>query len=86
MLPAFAMAQTTTSSMSGVIKTGAGEPLVGATVTATHEPTGTVYKTQTRTGGRLDIPHMNPGGPYTVQVSFVNFATEKRSDVYLSLG
>ncbi len=85
-LPALALAQTTTSSMSGVIKTATGEALVGATVTATHEPTGTVYKTQTRTGGRFDINNMNPGGPYTVQISFVNFATEKRSDVYLSLG
>src|SRR5438132_5778604 len=86
MLPAFAIAQTTTSSMSGVIKTAAGDALVGATITATHEPTGTVYKTQTRTGGRFDITNMNPGGPYTVEVSFVNFATEKRNDIYLSLG
>jgi len=86
MLPAFAMAQNTTSSMSGIIKTATGEPLVGATVTATHEPTGTVYKTQTRTGGRFDIANMNPGGPYTVVVSFVNFANDKRTDIYLSLG
>jgi outer membrane receptor for ferrienterochelin and colicin len=86
MLPAFAMAQTTTSSMSGIIKTAAGEPLVGATVSATHEPTGTVYKTQTRTGGRFIISNMNPGGPYTVQVTFVNYAPEKKTDIYLNLG
>ncbi len=85
-LPALAVAQTTTSSMSGTIKTTAGEPLVGATVTATHEPTGTVYKTQSRSGGSFNIANMNPGGPYTVQISFVNFATEKKSDIYLSLG
>jgi outer membrane receptor for ferrienterochelin and colicin len=86
MLPAFAIAQTTTSSMSGVIKTATGEPLIGATVTAIHEPTGTVYKTQTRSGGRFDMTNMNPGGPYTVEVSFVNFTTDKRTDVYLNLG
>ncbi|HEX6914280.1 MAG TPA: carboxypeptidase regulatory-like domain-containing protein, partial [Chitinophagaceae bacterium] len=86
LLPGFTFAQVTSSSMSGVIKTATGEPLVGATVTATHEPTGVVYKTQTRTGGRFEISNMNPGGPYTVEVTFVNFVTEKRSDIYLNLG
>jgi hypothetical protein len=85
LLPGILLAQTTTSSMSGIIKTATGEPLVGATVTATHEPTGTVYKTQTRAGGRFELSNMNPGGPYTVEVSFVNFNTEKRSDIHLSL-
>jgi hypothetical protein len=85
-LPMFALAQTTTSSMSGNIKTAAGAPLVGATVTATHQPTGTVYKTQTRSGGSFTLSNMNPGGPYTVQVAFVNFATETRSEIFLNLG
>jgi hypothetical protein len=86
MLPALAWAQNTTSSMSGSVKTSSGEPLVGATVTAIHEPTGTKYRVQSRTGGRFDISNMNAGGPYTVEVSFVNFAVEKKGDVYLSLG
>jgi len=86
MLPGLSFAQVTTSSMSGIIKTVTGEALVGATITATHEPTGVVYKTQTRTGGRFELSNMNPGGPYTVEVSFVNFATDKKSDIYLSLG
>jgi hypothetical protein len=86
LLPLSSLAQVTTSSMNGVIKAAGGEPLVGATVTAVHEPTGVVYKTQTRSGGRFDISNMTPGGPYTVEVSFVNFATEKRPDVYLGLG
>ena len=85
-LPAFAVAQTTTSSLSGTVKTNTGEVLVGATVTATHVPTGSVYKVQSRNGGRFDISNMNPGGPYTVEVSFVNFTIETKSDVYLSLG
>jgi hypothetical protein len=86
MLPAMSLAQTTTSSIAGVVKTAAGEPLVGATIVATHEPTGTVYRTQSRTGGRFNINNMNPGGPYTVEISFVNYATEKKSDIYLNLG
>ena len=85
-LPAFAVAQTTTSGLSGTVKTNTGEALVGATVTAIHVPTGSVYKVQSRIGGRFDISNMNPGGPYSVEVSFVNFTIEKKFDIYLSLG
>src|SRR5476649_1512321 len=86
LLPAFTLAQTTTSSMSGSVKTNTGEALAGATVTVTHEPTGTIYRVQSRTGGRFDISNMNPGGPYSVEVSFVNFANDKKTDIYLNLG
>ena len=79
-------AQVTTSSISGTVTTADGKELVGATVKATHEPTGTVYTTQTRKGGTYGIANMNPGGPYTIQVSFVGLSTEKRSDIYLLLG
>ena len=80
------MAQVTTSSMSGTVKSSTDEPLVGATVTATHLPTGTVYRTVTRTGGRFDIVNMDPGGPYTVAVSFIGFGMATRSDITLALG
>lgn len=86
LLPAITMAQNTTSGLSGSVKTNTGEVLVGATVIATHEPTGTVYKAQSRAGGRFDISNMNPGGPYAVEVSFTGFANEKKTDIYLSLG
>ncbi len=86
LMPVLTLAQNTTSSMSGTVKTNTGEPLIGATVTATHEPTGTVYRVQSRTGGRFDISNMNPGGPYSVEISFVNFANEKKTEIYLSLG
>jgi hypothetical protein len=86
LMPAFALAQNTTSSLSGSVKTNTGDVLIGATVTATHEPTGTVYRVQSRAGGRFDISNMNPGGPYSVEVSFVNYANEKKTDIYLSLG
>ena len=80
------LGQTTTSSMSGTIKSYDGTPLPGATITATHEPTGTVYRAQSLTGGRFDINYMSAGGPYSVEVSFVNFASEITKDLYLSLG
>lgn len=86
MLPTIVVAQNTTSTLSGSVKTNTGEPLNGATIIATHEPTGTVYKVQARTGGRYNISNMNPGGPYSVVVSFVNFQNEKKGDIYLGLG
>jgi hypothetical protein len=82
----FATAQNTTSGLNGVIRTTKGDALVGATITATHNPTGTVYRVATRNGGRFTIYNMNPGGPYTIAVSFVGYADQKKEDVFLNLG
>jgi hypothetical protein len=38
--------QITTSTLSGVVKNEKGENLVGATVHAVHQPTGSEYKSQ----------------------------------------
>ena len=79
-------AQETNSSIGGAVKTAKGEPLVGATITATHVPTGTIYRTATRVGGRFALINLRPGGPYTVVVSFVGFNDETVGDVFLALG
>ena len=82
----FLNAQVTTSSITGFVKGDNGEPLVGATVVATHTPTGTKYTTTTRGEGKFDIANVNPGGPYNIAVSFVNFQTFTREDIFLPLG
>src|SRR5688572_11515376 len=82
----FITAQVTTSSMSGVIKNKAGDPLPGASISATHIPTGTVYTSVARTGGRYDIANMNPGGPYLVTATYVGFESQRKEDVFLVLG
>ncbi|MBO9681614.1 MAG: TonB-dependent receptor [Flavisolibacter sp.] len=79
-------AQVTTSNISGTAKAANGEALVGATVVATHEPTGTVYRTATRTGGRFDIQNVAPGGPYTIKVSYVGYNEITRKDISIPLG
>jgi len=84
--PFMMAAQETNSSIGGIVKSASNEPLVGATITATHNPTGTVYRVVSRAGGRYDISNMQPGGPYTIVFSFVGFSDEKREDVYLNLG
>jgi hypothetical protein len=85
-IPVFVFAQETNSSIGGIVKGGSGDPLVGATITVTHQPTGTLYRVVARAGGRYDISNMTPGGPYNIVVSFVGFQDEKREDVYLTLG
>jgi len=79
-------AQVITSSISGVVTDSKGEGLIGATVKATHTPTGTIYGTTTRNGGEFTIPNMRVGGPYKVEVSFISFGTETYNDIFLKLG
>ena len=64
--------QVTTSGISGKV-TAEGELLIGATVQAVHEPSGTTYGTVTNADGRYSLQGMRTGGPYTVEVSFMDF-------------
>ena len=79
-------AQTTTASLSGIIKTTDGSLLQSATIVAIHEPTNTKYQVQSRANGLYHIFNLNPGGPYTIEVSFINFTNQKRSGIFLQLG
>jgi len=80
-----ANAQVTTSSMTGTIRDAKGA-LPGASVKATHTPTGTVYSVSTNNDGRFTIGGMRVGGPYTIEVSFVGYGAVKQTDIYLKLG
>lgn len=67
----FTVAQVTTSSISGTVRDKSGSPLEGATITATHLPTGTVYNTVSKKNGVFNIPNARIGGPYRLKVEFV---------------
>ncbi|QQL50979.1 TonB-dependent receptor [Mucilaginibacter ginkgonis] len=79
-------AQVTSSSMTGTIKDEKGETLPGATVTATHVPSGTVYSAATNKDGLFNLPGMRVGGPYTVTVSFIGYAKSTLENITLKLG
>ena len=83
-----AMAQITTSSMAGrVTLDGAtGEEVIGATVVAVHEPSGTRYTAVTNTSGRFTINGMRTGGPYEVTVSYIGFQPRTVKGIILQLG
>ena len=78
-------AQITTSAINGVVKGTGDEPLVGATIVATHQPSGTKYTTISRAGGQFSISNMRVGGPYLIEVSFVGHNTEKYDNIFLQL-
>src|SRR5450432_3938469 len=79
-------AQETTSEIQGTITDDRQAPLMGATVTAIHSPTGTKYSTTTRKDGRFNLPNLRIGGPYLVTVSFLGFKEEKQDGIMLVLG
>lgn len=80
-----AYAQVTTSSMGGRVTDEKGEPVVGAAVVATHEPSGTVYGAIVNQNGQYTINGMRAGGPYKVEVSSVGYNSLLFKDVTLQL-
>jgi hypothetical protein len=79
-------AQVTTSSMAGKVTDDKGEPLIGATVVATHTPSGTTYGTVTNENGRYNLLGLRVGGPYSIVVSYIGFQEYVHNNVFLSLG
>jgi len=79
-------AQVTTSSMSGKVSSLSGDELIGATVVATHVPTGSQYGTVTNLNGIFQMVNMRIGGPYKVEVSYIGYETEVVENIFLSLG
>ena len=78
-------AQVTSSSMGGRV-TDAEGAVIGATVIATHTPSGTTYGTVTNTEGRFNLNGMRVGGPYTVKVTFIGYGAYTQNNITLSLG
>ena len=78
-------AQVTTSGMSGKV-VASGESVIGATIQAIHESSGTRYGTVTNVDGRFTLQGMRTGGPYRLEVSYVGYQTAIYKDVNLRLG
>lgn len=81
-----AHAQVVSSGMSGLIREESGTPVAGASVTATHIPTGTAYTAVTRADGRYSFGSMVVGGPYVVTVDGADLKPVQRTGITTSLG
>ncbi|MBR1412102.1 MAG: TonB-dependent receptor [Prevotella sp.] len=81
------MAQITTSSMSGKVtfEDAKGEEVIGATIVAVHEPSGSRYTAVTNVSGLFTINGMRTGGPYEVTVSYIGYQPKTIKGVTLEL-
>lgn len=79
-------AQVTTSSISGTVKSAAGENLVGATISALHQSTGTIFRATSLKDGVYSLVNLIPGGPYEISVTFVGFENYSQDSIFLPLG
>ena len=62
-----------------------GEEVIGATVVAVHEPSGTRYTAVTNVSGNFTIQGMRTGGPYEVTVSYIGYQPKVVKGVTLEL-
>lgn len=76
----------TSSSVMGRVTDSKGEAIIGATVVALHNPSGSVSGNTTRNDGSYNLPSVRIGGPYTLTVSYIGYKTQKLDNVFLSLG
>lgn len=85
LMTADAYAQSTTSSMSGKVVDTQKEAIIGATVRAIHEASGTRYGAITNVDGRFSIQGMRTG-KYNIEISYVGYQSVKVTDITLQLG
>ena len=78
--------QITTSAISGVVKNEKKEVLAGASIHATHLPTGTQYTTTANKSGVFVLPAVRVGGPYTIHASYVGYKKGEENEVNTQLG
>lgn len=86
MLAGVVNAQVTTATMSGKVIDTNNEAIIGATVLAVHEPSGTRYGAITNVDGLYSIQGMKAGGPYKVEFSYVGYQTVLFKGINLQLG
>ena len=79
-------AQVTTSGITGTVSGPDGQPLPGATIRATHLPSGSVYQGVATGSGVINMQGMRPGGPYTIEISHAGMPTKTLENVQLLLG
>src|SRR5579864_307216 len=82
--PSFA--QVTTGNIIGTVTDQTHAVLPGATVVATHVPTGTVYQALTGKDGVYRILEVRVGGPYTVKVTLSGFKDGEQKNIIVNLG
>src|SRR5688572_28707361 len=85
LLPAPLLAQTTTGTLTGVVRDPSRAVVAGASVTARHLETGLQRSTTTQPDGRYVLPLM-PVGAYEIRAEREGFRPYLRRGVSLTVG
>ena len=81
-LPSMLAQGITTGGLDGTVTDASGKALAGATISAVHEPSGTVATTTTRANGQYNLSNLRIGGPYTITATAAGQPTQTAKDVY----
>lgn len=81
-----AMAQVTTSGLTGQVVDPQGNPAAGTVVTITHEPSGFKKTAVVNASGTFHAVGLRVGGPYTVEFDSDTLQDQRVTDVFLELG
>jgi hypothetical protein len=81
-----AFSQSTDASARGTITNNQQRALPGATVTIINNSTGFKSTSQANAEGVYSFKQLPLGAPYSIQVSFVGYATQVKNNLTLNLG
>ena len=82
---AVALGQTTTATLSGVVKDASGALVPDVKITARNAATGATRDTRTDNEGRYSLTNLGPG-QYDVRAERTGFKTAAQSGVVLTVG
>jgi outer membrane receptor protein involved in Fe transport len=85
LVSAVALGQTTTATLSGVVKDASGALVPDVKVTARNAATGATRDTRTDSEGRYSLTNLGPG-QYEVRAERAGFKTAAQSGVILTVG
>lgn len=81
-----ALAQLTSSGLTGSVRGNDGTPVAGANVTAVFTPTNATFNAVTSAAGRYNFRGLPVGGPYTITVSAEGYDTGTVQEITSVLG
>ncbi|MEM6765817.1 MAG: carboxypeptidase-like regulatory domain-containing protein [Bacteroidota bacterium] len=76
----------TTANLTGRVIGADKSALQGATIIATHIPSGSRYGAIASDGGEFRLVNMRVGGPYLVVAKFIGYEESRYENVSLTLG
>src|SRR6188768_390744 len=80
------IAQVTTATISGIVRSSKGEPLPSATVKVEYPNAGISHTLTTKADGRFTLPNLRVGGPYRITVDHVSHQSKVSDNIFLDLG